>query len=141
MFYKKRYVTHYFMNKSNQNITVDGKEIVSFKWITPMNALKAFQTKEIKLFPPQYYILDSLSKQRFDDLPERKDVLLPQRRMIEDDAYLILPGDPLYDCELNVGMIPSLLKIDEIKRMNGMHRIKTVMESENEFKELKVLID
>jgi hypothetical protein len=72
---KKRFDTLFFVHilplHQNTDINVDGKEIVDYQWMSPKEALSAFEKKgkftsvhwsEIALYPPQFCTLTEMSQ-------------------------------------------------------------------------------
>ena len=58
---RKRFDTHFLLalsssSKSPVNGKVDGQEIKSLAWLSPLEALNRFSEGKITLFPPQWYL-------------------------------------------------------------------------------------
>ncbi|KAJ1919497.1 hypothetical protein H4219_001968 [Mycoemilia scoparia] len=95
-------------------LQVQENEIVKSMWLTPSEALDACSRREITLFPPQFYILNELSK--YNDWKELQKLneqhrsceywhrdptmpILPEIRVKPDDperVVMLLPGDKEY---------------------------------------------
>ncbi|KAI8833790.1 hypothetical protein BJ741DRAFT_611024 [Chytriomyces cf. hyalinus JEL632] len=108
---KKRFDTHFFLTTVDSEAStasqegVDGSELVHLEWLTPSEALHAFATQKISLFPPQYLTLMELSRYTFLELEDyvhrrvlrESEFLIPNQpepyRCEEDGAVLVYPGD------------------------------------------------
>lgn len=107
----RRYDTRFFLAAmpSGQEVEVDGREVVSHRWVTPSTALRLHRSGEIELIFPTARTLARL--QPFDSVDEAMDALVPldttralsPEPVVHDDRQLLaLPGDPegtggLYD--------------------------------------------
>ncbi|KAJ3023012.1 hypothetical protein HKX48_004635 [Thoreauomyces humboldtii] len=88
--------------------TVDGIEAVSLDWLTPKEAIQAFDDGRISLFIPQYYSLLELSRLKLADLRayvnggrsrDAQDLVesLPEpARLPDGSTAMVLPGDCLH---------------------------------------------
>eukprot|EP00744_Colponema_vietnamica_P009791 GILI01013897.1.p1 GENE.GILI01013897.1~~GILI01013897.1.p1 ORF type:complete len:377 (+),score=88.02 GILI01013897.1:82-1131(+) len=65
-FESRRYDTTFFTYllpaEQRNHVAIDNGEMVEFAWMTPSEALRKFSAKEIFLGPPQWYILNQLSR-------------------------------------------------------------------------------
>nr|XP_033796864.1 nucleoside diphosphate-linked moiety X motif 19 [Geotrypetes seraphini]XP_033796865.1 nucleoside diphosphate-linked moiety X motif 19 [Geotrypetes seraphini]XP_033796866.1 nucleoside diphosphate-linked moiety X motif 19 [Geotrypetes seraphini] len=104
---KRRYDTAFFICclEDKQYTEDDQKEIVSFKWLAPPEAIKLFSDKKIQLGPPQFYELSRIC--HFSSLRELHrfslhralegcECWLPVILFTSDGGILLLPGDELY---------------------------------------------
>lgn len=116
-----------------QDIIVDGNEIVSHRWFTPHEALESFGTGTIKLFPPQFYLLEALSSISFNELNYVKyeGEVLPKQYFEDQKEFLLLPGDHKYNADI------EQLKLIHDKN-EGYHRIE-VKQDNGIFTHLKLI--
>lgn len=64
---KKRFRTQFFLHKTHiqhdfSNVQLNPDEVTSLLWLTPKQALEKFNNKEIRLMPPQYYLIEALEE-------------------------------------------------------------------------------
>lgn len=79
----------------------DGVEAVSMVWLTPAEALAACVSGQIRLMPPQWYIMELLAPHhRWADahaaLPLAEGALQPEFFDGPDGAAMVMPGDESY---------------------------------------------
>ncbi|XP_041918538.1 nucleoside diphosphate-linked moiety X motif 19 isoform X1 [Alosa sapidissima] len=104
---QRRYDTAFFICclKDIPHTVQDEKEIVHFKWSTPIEVLQSYEARELWIAPPQLYDLSRLCHFRgLDDLHrfaeqrslEGCEQWLPIRLTSADCYISLLPGDGLY---------------------------------------------
>ncbi|XP_062404471.1 nucleoside diphosphate-linked moiety X motif 19 [Sardina pilchardus] len=104
---QRRYDTAFFICclKDIPHTVQDEKEIVHFKWSTPIEVLQSYEAREMWIAPPQMYDLSRLC--HFSDLDdlhrfaqqrslEGCEQWLPIRLTSADCYMSLLPGDELY---------------------------------------------
>ncbi|KAJ3119295.1 Nucleoside diphosphate-linked moiety X motif 19, mitochondrial [Physocladia obscura] len=116
---KRRFDTQFFLAAVDPSLiktssfadgSIDNKEIVEMEWLTPHEALSAFENERIRLFPPQYLTLKELEHFSFSDICDlvarKKTRKLPtpcQPHPFEsndDGKVLLLPGDMYHPISL-----------------------------------------
>ncbi|XP_029112116.1 acyl-coenzyme A diphosphatase NUDT19 [Scleropages formosus] len=109
---RRRYDTAFFMCclQETPHAAQDQKEIVHLKWSSPIEILHSFQAKEMWIAVPQFYELSrmcrlSLLEQLHSFAQERAlegcERWLPVRLFTPDNYVMLLPGDSLYQENLD----------------------------------------
>lgn len=101
----KRYATWFFITVINidNDVVVDGSEILFHRWLTPAAALAAHRAGELDLLPPTYIALAELDSCRSIDevlaqYRERSVIeILPKFIKTTVGAMALYPGDAGYD--------------------------------------------
>ncbi|KAJ3153395.1 hypothetical protein HDU86_005225 [Geranomyces michiganensis] len=106
-----RFDTQFFltlMNDAHTDTECDGVETLDLEWLTPMQAVNAFERGDLSFFPPQYYTMLELSHLTVSDLkdyvsgtktrsPAQLAPYLPEPKKLGDGRIaLLLPGDEEY---------------------------------------------
>ncbi|KAL4642172.1 nucleoside diphosphate-linked moiety X motif 19-like isoform X1 [Arapaima gigas] len=104
---QRRYDTAFFMCclREIPHTAQDQKEIVHFKWSTPLEVLHNYQARKIWIAPPQFYelgrmyhfpLLQQLHTFAQERALEGCEQWLPVRLVTADSFMTLLPGDWLY---------------------------------------------
>jgi 8-oxo-dGTP pyrophosphatase MutT (NUDIX family) len=103
---KRRFNTRFFMARSppGQEPLHDKTETVDSAWLTPEQALEAYNAGEIQLAPPTMRTLEEMlgapsSEALISAATRSRPVtILPRFETIDGEMTILLPGDPLYPC-------------------------------------------
>ncbi|XP_029464272.1 nucleoside diphosphate-linked moiety X motif 19 [Rhinatrema bivittatum] len=137
---KRRYDTAFFICclEEKPHTIDDQKEITSFKWLTPPEAIELWRAQKIRLAPPQFYelsrmchfsSLSELHRFNIDRASEGCERWLPVILIASDGFMQLLPGDELYPEEPDwTGEMP-ILSVDKKredlrKKDSKLHRIE-----------------
>ncbi|KAJ3145632.1 Nucleoside diphosphate-linked moiety X motif 19, mitochondrial [Geranomyces variabilis] len=135
-----RFDTQFFLtvlNESHADTQCDGVETLELEWLTPQQAVDAFERGNISFFPPQYYTLLELSHLELSDLkdyvrgsrsrtPAQLVPMLPEPKKLADGKIaLLLPGDEEYS--------PTL------RGPKGRHHRLIARKEKGTFKELRLV--
>lgn len=100
----KRFATWFFIGEADaQEVAVDGGEIHDHQWFRPVDALAAQRTQQIELMPPTFVTLVELADCTdvaaalgyYSERGLRR--YAPRFATVEDQVYLLYPGDAGYD--------------------------------------------
>lgn len=100
----RRFVTWFFTLKIGESeVRVDGKEIIDFQWIQPVQASENAQTGKMKLAPPTFVTLVRI--QRFSHSQEllqhlrgsEPAIFIPKIRSVEGGQVCLYQDDPAYE--------------------------------------------
>ncbi len=101
----KRFATWFYISVigADQQVVVDGSEIVEHRWYRPGEAIAALHNKEIEMMPPTFITLTELATTdtvgqamamyRKREVPE----YLPKFTMTEKGICMLYPGDSGYE--------------------------------------------
>jgi 8-oxo-dGTP pyrophosphatase MutT (NUDIX family) len=100
----KRYATWFFIAsiELDRDVVVDGSEILSHRWLTPVDAIAAHREGDLDLLPPTYIALEELSTcTTIDDVLQmyrdrRVIEILPKFVKTAVGAVALYPGDAGY---------------------------------------------
>jgi 8-oxo-dGTP pyrophosphatase MutT (NUDIX family) len=100
-----RFDTHFFLAAAppDQEVRVDGEEMVGLRWDAPAGALASYARGELELVLPTIKQLEQLAALATADellasAAGREIVAIEPRVLLEgDSARLVLPGEPGYD--------------------------------------------
>ncbi|MEE6500532.1 hypothetical protein FKM82_003819 [Ascaphus truei] len=140
----RRYDTAFFICslQKKPHATGDQKEVVSFQWWTPPDALEECRSQKIWIPPPQFYELSRLCRQssihelhRFclDRALEGCERWMPVFIHAEDGIVNVLPGDDLYPEEPDwtgekKRILSTIEKIKDLVRED--HRLHRVLQQD-----------
>ncbi|XP_053673430.1 acyl-coenzyme A diphosphatase NUDT19-like [Anopheles nili] len=143
--HKKRYETAFFLVAldSLPTVTPEANEVQEYFWDTPENLLKAHETNNIWLTPPQAYELKRLSYlqdiehvvsfARTKRVGKGTTPLCPVAFAVSDGVVLALPGDELYPknydyvTEHSNASQYSNLTVEELRhKASLLHRLELV---------------
>ncbi len=98
---KKRFSTYFFfaLESTNQQITVDGSEILEHQWMTPKEALHKARKGEIALLPPTFLNIERIMRcQNYGDVKEELQrvepvYVIPSVGLKDGYAHCMYQGD------------------------------------------------
>lgn len=132
-FRTKRFATQFFIGKvdTNAEITVDGSEIIGFKWLPPRQAIEDHQNGKLNLMAPTLVTLSDIERHSsftalIDYFEARlSPVYTPRVNMIgRNECVFLYPGDSGYKdnkpelrrqlnrCEMREGIIEHFNNLD-----------------------------
>jgi 8-oxo-dGTP pyrophosphatase MutT (NUDIX family) len=132
-FRTKRFATQFFIGKvdANAEITVDGSEIIGFKWLTPTQAIEDHKDGKLSMMAPTLVTLSDIERHpSFTDLiayfkARLSPIYAPRVNMISrNEGVFLYSGDSGYEdnkpelrkqlnrCEMRKGIIEHFNNLD-----------------------------